>query len=133
MSAAENDDVCSRSPVVHEARRDLAGDGVILDNRAAGAHLRQLRERGRADEVELRSGPKLRDQLARVFARDGARRCEHRDMPAFRERGGRLDGRNSADNRDGKRFPERAKANGGGCIAGKDDAIRLEVFNLPLS
>ena len=55
-------------------------------------HLRQLRERRHADEFESRSGPKLRDQFARVFARDGARRCEHRDMPAFRERGSRLDG-----------------------------------------
>ena len=133
VRAAENDDVGSGSPIVYKAGRDLAGDGVIFDNRAACAHLRQLGERGRANEVESRSSPKSVDQLACVLARDRTRRCEHRDKPAFRERGGGLDGGDSADKRDGKRFPERAQRNSGGCIAGKDDAIRLEVVNLFLN
>ena len=133
MRAAEHDDIGFGAAIVHEARRDLAGDGVILDNRAAGAHLRQFRECGRANEVEARAAAELRDQFACVLARDGARRREHRDKPAFCERGGGLDGGDCADKWDGKRLPQRAEANGGGCVAGKDNAIRREIVNLLLN
>ena len=125
MRAAQHDDVGFGSAVIHEARRDLAADGVIVDNRAAGAHLRQFRERGRADELEASSGPKFLDQFARILACDRSWRCEDGDKPAFRERGGGLDGGDGSDDGNGESFPQSLKRDGGSCVAGKDETIRL--------
>ena len=68
MGTAQHDDIGSRSRLLYKARRDLAGDRVVLDNRATGAQFRQFRERGRTNEVKSRSSPELSINL-RVYSR----------------------------------------------------------------